>query len=459
MPRRPHPTSKAYIALLQLVYDLVYFLVLLITLPWLLWMLLVSKKHRSGLVQRLGFLPDWPGGNGPRIWIHGVSVGEVLAAKSLVAVLARELPDHEIVISTTTDTGQQVAKKHYPGRRVFCYPLDFSWVTRRVLRTVRPVAVILMELEIWPNFLLSTSNTDVPVLLVDGRISEKSFRQYGILQRVIPEPMDRIMLYCAQTKRYADRFLALGVPRDRVHVTGTMKFDAIVTDGVEEMRGSMRRELGIRPGERVLMGGSTHPTEEEILLGVFRALREEHPEYRLVLAPRHPERLAEVEAMLRKNGAEVLRKTRVAEGGAGGSPVVLVDTMGELARIYAAADLVFVGGSLIPHGGQNMMEPAGLGRAVLFGPHIENFTESVDILLDARAASMVRDADGLRAAVLDLAGKPELAREMGERARGVVIDQKGASRRILELIRPHLTGPEGRSGGGPGREDRRVTAG
>jgi 3-deoxy-D-manno-octulosonic-acid transferase len=304
-----------------------------------------------------------------------------------------------------------------------------------------PQAVVLMELEIWPNFLLSTSETEVPVLLVNGRISKKSFRRYGVLQRVIPEPMDRIMMYCVQTQTYARRFLRLGVRPGRVHVTGTMKFDNISTDGAGEARARMVEELRLEPGDRVLMAGSTHPSEEDALLGVFERLREEFPEYRLIVVPRHPERLDEVESRLRRRGAEVVRKTTLTSGATPpGRPVVLVDTMGELARLYAVGDIVFVGGSLIPHGGQNMMEPAGLGRPVVFGPHIGNFQESVDILLDARAAIRVADREELTKVVLELAGDPKRARRMGERAREVVVQNKGASQRIMDLIRPYFDG-------------------
>ncbi|MCU0726496.1 MAG: 3-deoxy-D-manno-octulosonic acid transferase, partial [Planctomycetes bacterium] len=381
------------------------------------------------------------------------SVGEVLAAKSLVDELERELPRHEIVLSTTTKTGQEVARKHYPGKRVFYYPLDFSFSTRRILRRVNPQAVILMELEIWPNFLLSTSATRVPVLLVNGRISRKSFGQYRVLQRVLPEPMDRILLYCVQTKTYGDRFLELGVRPDRVHVTGTMKFDNINTEGVESLRRKVATDLRLDPGDRVLMCGSTHPGEEEILHGIFMDLAREYPAFRLVVVPRHPERLADVEARLRKRGAPVVRKTNlVGMERVEGRPVILVDTMGELARMYAVAELVFVGGSLIPHGGQNMIEPAGLGRAVLFGPHTQNFQESVDILLDAGAAVRVRDAEDLRAAILHLAGNPGEAARMGDRARRAVIAQKAASRRIMELVRPCLTRAPGQDGGRETRE-------
>jgi len=434
--------NRAYIRLLQFVYNLVYLVILILISPFLIFKLFTSPKHRAGLVQRMGILGAWPD-RGPRIWIHGVSVGEVLAARSLVDVLERELPGHEVVISTTTKTGQEVARKHYPGHRVFYYPLDFSWVTRRVLRRVKPQAVILMELEIWPNFLLSTSAVDVPVLLVNGRISAHSFRRYKILQRVIPEPLDRIFIYCVQTRTYRERFLELGVPPDRVHVTGTMKFDIINTDGVDAVRREVRAELGIAEQERVLLAGSTHPTEEATLYDLFLKLVARHPEYRLIVVPRHPERLDEVEGMLVGRGAPVARKTALGNGAAAGErPVILVDTMGELARIYAASDIAFVGGSLFPHGGQNMMEPAGLGRAVVFGPHIQNFQESVDILLDDDAAKLVQDAGELREVVLALAADPEGAEAMGARARRIVIEHKGASERIMDMIRPHFSASE-----------------
>ncbi|MEN8150443.1 MAG: 3-deoxy-D-manno-octulosonic acid transferase [Planctomycetota bacterium] len=442
MKRVPKDTGRPYLYLLHFVYDSVYIAVLIVAAPFLLFKLFTSRKHRAGLPQRFGVLGNWPD-RGPRIWIHGVSVGEILAAKSLVAVIQEELPDHEVVLSTTTKTGQEAARKQYPGCRVFYFPVDFSMVARHVLRRVRPVAVILMELEIWPNFLLATSETQVPVLLVNGRITDHSFRRYRILQRVIPEPMDRIMLYCVQTETYAERFRSLDVPADRVAVTGTMKFDTISTDGTARVRRERKAELSIADGDRVLMGGSTHPTEEETLYRIYGRLREKHPEYRFVLVPRHPERLDEVEAMLVRRGATVVRKTKLGEEPPDRDAVILVDTMGELAELYAVADLVFVGGSLIPHGGQNMMDPAGHGRPVIFGPHIGNFQESVDILLDAGAAVMVDDAAGLEAQVLELADDPEQAERLGAKAREVVIDQKGASRRTMDLIRPWFTDPVG----------------
>jgi 3-deoxy-D-manno-octulosonic-acid transferase len=224
-----------------------------------------------------------------------------------------------------------------------------------------------------------------------------------------------------------------------------MKFDNIRTEGAEEHRSAMRKALGLAPTDRVLLAGSTHPNEEATLYGIYEELRKEAPEFRFVVVPRHPERFPEVESLLARRGANVVRKTTLDPSrGEKDRPVILVDTMGELADLYGVADLVFVGGSLIPHGGQNMMEPAGLGRAVFFGPHFENFQESVDILLDADAAVMARDAEELRRELLTMAREPGRASAMGDRARKVVQDHKGASVRILELIRPFFSDPAGK---------------
>jgi 3-deoxy-D-manno-octulosonic-acid transferase len=422
---------------LQLLYDVCYIGILIVGFPVLIAKLVTSPRWRAGLRQRLGFIPQRRS-RAPCVWIHGVSVGEVLAAESLVREYEREFPEWEIWISTTTRTGQQAARAAYPKHRVFYYPLDLSFATSRVLERVRPAMVVLMELEIWPNFLLSCWARRIPVLLANGRITDRSYREYRVLQRLIPEPLDRIRLYCVQTDRYARRFRELGVPDDRIFVTGTMKFDNIPVhpDPAESER--LRRVFRIESGDRVLMGGSTHPGEDEALLRIFREIREGHPEARLILVPRHPERHAEVEDAIRQSGFGVVRKTaldRMPDREISRDAVILVDTMGELARIYGVADVVFVGGSLIPHGGQNMMEPAGLGKAVLFGTHIGNFREPVDALLDGRGAVMVRDEAELERELTRLFSDVEASASMGARAREVVLSHRGSTARMLDVFR------------------------
>ncbi len=424
-------------------------MLLLLGLPVLLWKLATSRRWRSwrwlaGLPERLGRLQPREGDR-PCLWVHGVSVGEVLAARTLVADLARAMPGWEIVVSSTTETGHDVARKSFPGHRVFYYPLDFSLTTERVLARIRPRAVVLLELEIWPNFLLSTSRRGVPVFLVNGRITERSMRGYRWLQRLIPEPMDRIGLYCAQTETYRDRFLSIGVPPGRVFVTGNLKFDTVVTEGAEALRDSSSRALRFSPGGWVLVAGSTHDGEDELVLAAFRAVAARDPGARLVIAPRHLERLAAVEEEVRKAGFLPLRRTKVGAAGdpGAGKTVVVLDTMGELGALYATADVVFVGGSLVPHGGQNVLEPAGIGKPVLTGPHHWNFEEVVEVLEASGGLEVVGDGKALEAAVLRLHGDRAEASRRGAAAREAVLRGKGATRRTLDLVRERLAASGG----------------
>jgi 3-deoxy-D-manno-octulosonic-acid transferase len=377
--------------------------------------------------------------------VHGVSVGEVLAARGLVAAMEEAMPGWDVVLSTTTRSGQEVARRNFPGFHLFYYPIDFSFVTRRVLDRIRPDVVVLLELEIWPNFLLSTSRRGIPVFLVNGRITERSVRGYRWLQKAIPEPLDRIRLYAVQTAAYRDRFLALGVPPGRVFVTGNMKFDTVVTEGVEALRASVAASLGLRGDEWILIAGSTHDGEEGAVLGAFRAVAEGDPRARLVLVPRHVERVAAVEEAVRAAGFRPVRRTRLAAaegsagtGGGGPAPVLVVDTMGELGSLYAVADAVFVGGSLVPRGGQNVLEPAGFGKPVVIGPHRWNFAEAVEELAAAGGLEVVPDAAGLREAILRLHADRGAAARRGEAARGAVLRGKGATRRTLDLLRERL---------------------
>lgn len=440
----PLRTSPYYLRTLQFVYDLVYVLVLLLGSPFVLVMLLVSRRWRAGLLQRFGFCPRRPG-NRPCIWIHGVSVGEVLAAKELVTLIGRELPGIDVVISTTTGSAQEAAKRAYPGCLVFYYPLDFSFVTHRVVDRIRPSLVLLMELELWPNFLLTTSLRGVPVLLANGRMSQKSQRDYLLLQRLIPEPMDRVAHYCVQDAEYAGRFRSVGVPPERITITGSMKFDAVPDALPPEVRQGYVERLGIAPDAFVLMAGSTHAGEEAVVLDAYQRVREKDPTVRLVLVPRFPERFDEVEALVRSRGLRCVRLSTLPAGaparGDLSDAVVLGDTVGELSRLYVVADLVFVGGSLTKRGGQSMIEPAGLGKAVVVGPATWSFRETVELLRAHGGIVQARDAAGVRSELLALHADPDRRRLVGERARSVCLESKGATRRILRILREHVPAP------------------
>lgn len=440
--RRPEPVGppRAYLRLLQVVYDLVYAAVLLVGSPFVLFMLIASRRWRAGLVERFGFCTP-RSSDRPAIWIHGVSVGEVLAARELVTMIGEVMPDWEIVLSTTTRTGQQAALRAYPGHQVFYYPIDFSFAIRRVLRRIRPSMVLLMELELWPNFLITTTMQHIPVLLANGRISVKSARDYRIFQKVIPEPMERVFHYCVQSEEYAARFRSLDVPDDRITITGSMKFDTIAADLPASVRAGYQRRLGLTDDDFVLFAGSTHHGEEALVLRAFARIRERDRRARLIVVPRHPERLSEAEDEIVAAGLTPRRLSSLAEPVADPESlrdsVVVGDTMGELAQLYSVADLVFVGGSLTRRGGQNMMEPAGLGKAVVVGPNTWNFRDPVELLLAAGGLCQVPDGPSLVDRLVELHADSAERSRLGDNARRVCLESKGATRRILEILRAY----------------------
>lgn len=421
--------------LLHLLYNCFYLAALLIGLPYLAVKFVTQERFRAGLVQRCGWVPPRTGDK-PCLWLHGVSVGELLAASRFLALYRAAHPDWEVVVTTTTLAGYKVARQQYGDLKVFYYPIDFSFVVNRVFRRIRPSLVVLIELELWPNFLLAARRRGIPVALVNGRISDRSFRGYRVWRRLMGRPFGQISLFCVQNKKYAARLRALGVPRDDVVVTGTMKYDTIVTEGMDDLKQRMLETLRIQRGSTVLICGSTHPPEERILLNVSKHLVESFPGLVLVLAPRRPERIDEVESEIRNAGFRSVRKSTLTPSCAllEEGDVLLVDTMGELSQIYSAADVVFVGGTLIPHGGQNMMEPAGLGKAVLFGESVRNFQDSVDLLMEHDAAVMVEDGDHLLRELETLLADDGKVSEMGQRAQELIRSNQGASRHSLDIV-------------------------
>jgi 3-deoxy-D-manno-octulosonic-acid transferase len=423
--------------------DLAYLCGLTLASPYLLYKAITRPRHLRGLRARLRDGDLGRRTSGPCVWVHGVSVGEVAAAEPLVRALERSFPDHEVVITTSTETGQGVARRKFADKRIGYFPLDFSWAVRRTFDAVRPSLVVLVELELWPNFLAQAKARSVPVVVVNGRISEKSYRGYRVAKRFLP--FNDVAHYCVQTEQYARRFRELGVPDDKITVTGSMKYDNVVTQGAaggtespqSAQNAAARESLGLGEKDVVWIGGSTHYPEERILVSVFTRLRETRKDLRLVLAPRHNERVAEVKKMVEAAGLRaILRSEQKAAGPSAGDAVIIIDTLGELVRLYAGADLVFVGGSLLPHGGQNMLEPAALGKPVIFGPHVANFQESADRLLQAHGALQVPDEPGLEAALRELLADPARAKALGARALETIESAKGATARTVSILRP-----------------------
>jgi 3-deoxy-D-manno-octulosonic-acid transferase len=430
----PLPRSGVRGWLTMGIYQPLFVLAFLLYSPVLAWRALFDKRPRSSLRQRLGFVPRSADGQ-PVVWIHGVSVGEVKAASNFIARLRRLRPDLRLLVSATTPNGHIVARQEYKDLPVVFYPLDLANCPARALDRIRPLCVLLMELEIWPNFLQAARKRDIPVAVINGRISERTFKGYRLARGLLPQ-LDLITKYCVQDRAYQKRLLDLGVDPARVFVTGNMKYDSVVMANLDDARARLRPWLS-PAGELVVVAGSTHHDEEAAVLAAVAEVQAARPlPVRVVLVPRHPERAPAIVEQVHAVGATVVRWSEVQTGLPALVPgaVVLVDTIGQLQRFYAACDVAFVGGSLIPHGGQNMLEPAAQGRAVIFGPHTTNFRRDVELLRTAEAVVQVPDRAAFARELGVLLRDGPRREALGARARAVIADNQGATERTLDLV-------------------------
>jgi 3-deoxy-D-manno-octulosonic-acid transferase len=338
-----------------------------------------------------------------------------------------------LIASTTTETGRAVAEQRIPAARFVFFPLDFRWAAARALRRLRPRLVLLTETELWPNFLAACAQRRIPVVLINGRISPRSFPRYRLVRRWFGGVLQGVRLFCMQSAADADRILSLGAPADRVRVTGNLKYDLPALEQGADV-GAIRAGLGLSPECRLVIAGSIHRGEDEPVIEAFRTAAASRRDLCLLVAPRHPERLEEVERVLAKAGVPCVRRSRLPATPAREGGAILLDTMGELARLYAAASVVFVGGSLIPHGGQNILEPAAYGRPVLHGPHMGNFAEMRDRFQEAEAALQVADGPGLAEGLQLLLDDATRAERMGRAGRSIVEAQRGATGRTADLV-------------------------
>lgn len=424
--------------------DLAYLAFLAAASPILLWRMIVRGKYRSGWTEKLlGHVPP-RAGDRPCLWFHAVSVGEVLQLQPVLDGLRERLPDVELVISTTTPTGRAVALSKFPHDRVCYFPLDFSWAAREALRRLRPTAVVLVELELWPNFILIAHRAGIPLALINGRVSEHSYRGYMRIRFLMARLLRCFDALAAQNETYAARLATLGAPEERLHVTGSIKFDRVATDRHNPRTAELRRFFGIRESEPVFIAGSTQEPEEAIALDAYEALRMRFPELRLILVPRHKERFEEVARLVESRRLPLVRRSRPdsaaptraasARDAANERPVLLLDTLGELAACWGLADVAFVGGSLTNRGGQNMIEPAGYGAALLFGPNTHNFRDVVELLLAENAATVVYNDAEVVSTVAHFLENPAQARAQGSRAQKLVLDQQGATALTVEIL-------------------------
>ena len=432
-PLGPDPHAGLRITLLYWVYDALWTLALLLTSPWWIVRSLLHGPTRRMVRGRLTLnLKHFAPASGmPRVLVHGVSVGEVKAAKSLVTELSKSC---EVVVSSSTNTGMLVARQCYPEYKVVRFPVDHMWPVTRFMNRVQPSYVVLMELELWPNFLRKANRLEVPVAIVSGRITPSSHTSYRRFGTTLPQ-FHRITVFAVQDEEHARRFADLAGSRERVVITGNVKIDGLDTGQVldDDSLEELRRFVGGEPGQFVLVAGSTHDPEEGL---VATAFRQADPDARMILVPRHPERgravLSELAAL--GLGAQLLTELRAGREEVDKTQALIVDTIGELERIYSLADVVFVGGTLVPHGGQNMLEPAALGKTVLHGPHVDNFTQEAGLLEAAGGSRIVRDSAQL-AEVLGELLKDEAQRKlMGKAGRKAVEAQKGATARSLRVL-------------------------
>ena len=404
--------------------------------PYWLWKLPQARRYRAGLLERFGLAPRMDPDT-PRLWIHAASVGEAGIPRTLVQQFRLSHADWQVVFSTFTDTGASRLRELYPDCPIFYWPLDFSFAVEKALQRVRPSAVALVEQELWPNFLCACGRYGVPVAVVNGRISASSARLARGLCRFFPDYWDALKLCCARSEDDAGRFRDGGLDADRIEVTGSLKYDTLPEEADPDAVERLRERFGISPDQKVLVGGSIHPGEEEILCDVFVGLREQFPSLRLLLAPRHIERAPAVASTVRGRKLPLVQKSRLDAGQqeAGGDEVILVDTIGDLVDCYGLADCVFVGRSLVPPGGgQNMMEPAALGKPVLVGPHTGNFEPEMRYLRRRDAVRVVDGPGELAGACRELLSDPERAEALGQRARKAVQESRGATPTTLRLL-------------------------
>ncbi|HVJ83467.1 MAG TPA: glycosyltransferase N-terminal domain-containing protein [Planctomycetia bacterium] len=420
-----------------LVLDALYVLLLLAASPFLAWKAVRTGKYRRNLKAK--FFGDPPKGldpDRPVIWFHAVSLGEVQLLRPLLDRYAAAHPHCQLALSTATDTGYDVAREKYPGVRVFFAPLDFSWALRRTFNALRPKLLVLVELELWPNLLQMAQQRGVTVTVVNARLGERSHRGYSRVRWLLRPSLSAVRWWGAQTEEIAARIRSLtrGLA-STVAVTGSMKYDGAPTDRRNPETRRLRALFGFAPQEKIILGGSVQGDEDGYLLDVFMRLRGEHPGLRLVLAPRHPDRFDAVAERVRSAGVDLVRRSEITSPQAKSAAVTILDTVGELRAAWGLADFGYVGGTLrCNRGGQNMIEPAGYGVALVFGNEIWNFQETTDKLLAADAAVRVTNPEELPAVFSEWLRRPDISARLGANARGFVAGQLGAVNATLAAL-------------------------
>jgi 3-deoxy-D-manno-octulosonic-acid transferase len=432
------------------IYSLLLGFGFLILLPRFILDAFRHGKYVEGFRERLGSVAALQTHGRPLIWIHCVSVGETQAARPLVKGLRERFPEYAIAVSTITVTGQNLARQVFKDQveKVFYFPFDWRWVVRRSIEAINPAAILIMETELWPGFLRECKLRQIPVAIVNGRLSKQSFRRYRWIKGFMTRILSPVSLAIMQTDRDAERFRALGMAADRVFVAGNMKFDVGTVPVNDSTTAEFRRRFGLSAETPLILAASTHAPEEVIILNAFRqVLSRFGSRMRLIIAPRHPERFAVVAGLLQASDLRWTSRTAPPEARDSEAEVVLLDNIGELQSIYSLASIVFVGGSVAKTGGHNILEPAAAGAAVITGPHTYNFQFIVETFVKGDAiVQLPLMPDSMAIVVLEsvlseLLANPRRRQELGERAASLVKQNRGATDRTLELLNPMLPEP------------------
>jgi 3-deoxy-D-manno-octulosonic-acid transferase len=420
-----------------LLYDLIFLIIALFYLP----VYLFQRKFHPGFTQRIGFLPRRVLPEQP-IWLHAVSVGELKAVQGLLAELRKAYPGKGFIISTVTPTAHQVAERLIAeGDQLFYLPLDFSFIVNHVLEKIRPCLFVIAETELWPNLISCLHKRGIAVAEVNGRISDSSFAGYQAVKFLLRPILEKISLFCVQTERDRRRLEGLGAPSQRIKVSGNMKFDNLQDLFLKRDTQEFRRKLGLQDPDRLLVCGSTHPGEEELILSAYQELLSEFPWLRLLIAPRHPQRAAEIEKIISRKNFRPLRVSQLRLSALTPQPMptaFILDTIGELDAYYALADMVFVGGSLVKKGGHNLLEPAGLGKPVIFGAQMFNFRDIADLFLGYNAGLMVHNSQELKQALRRLLTNESVRTELTRNARQLIAANQGATARTVIWLKDLL---------------------
>lgn len=430
---------------MRFLYNILLLIVAVPVLIFFLLKMLITGKYRNSFIQKLGGRQEnilsRINKEGKRIWIHAVSVGEVTAAAPIVALLKVKQPDARIIFSTSTETGQGMAEKLVKGADAFIYfPLDIPFAVNKMLNLVRPDVFVLVETELWPNFLAACSKRGVSSLMVNGRISPRSFSKYRstrfFWQRILENVAEAGMISDID----ASRISSIGMDAGKIKVLGNAKYDALAAMASTALRDDVTRRFNVRKNEKFLVAGSTHPGEEDVIIQVYRELLAYDPEFGLILVPRHIERTGDVVSLLQQADlTDMITVTQMNNGRARmNEKVIVVDVIGELFKVYSLATIVYCGGSLVPKGGQNILEAAAWGKVIFYGPSMEDFSQEAALLEEAGAGIRIRNARELSASILQMLADPQDSMRRGERGRAVVLANMGAAERYAEMMEKYL---------------------